>query len=106
MRRETLNSHVFAHVEGDERFRVAEHLFGHGLGQERLADAGGAEQQKRADGRRGLSVRRERRSGLADRRNGLALANDDLFIQFRWRQSLRFVLFHALMECRSTWATT
>ena len=41
--------HVLTHVELDERFRVAEHVFGHGLGQQRLADAGRAEQRERAD---------------------------------------------------------
>ena len=38
--------HVFAHVELDERFGVAEHLLGQRLGQKRLAHAGRAEQQQ------------------------------------------------------------
>ena len=41
--------HVFAHVQLDERFGVAEHLFRECFRQQSLADTGRAEQQERAD---------------------------------------------------------
>ncbi len=45
MRRDTLNFfHVFAHVEMDERFGIAEHLFGKRLGQKRFSHTRRAKQ--------------------------------------------------------------
>ena len=72
--------HVFAHVEMDERFGVAEHLFGERLGQQRLAHAGRAEQQKCADGpARVFQIRARAAQRLANGGDGFALADDDFF---------------------------
>jgi hypothetical protein len=40
--------HVLGHVEVDERVLVAEHELGQGLGEQRLADARGADEDERA----------------------------------------------------------
>ena len=87
--------HVFAHVELDERLRVAEHLFRERLGQQGLAHAGRAEQQETC---------RWAASGLSNpRANGatpctcaetrFVLADDDLFhLVFHGEQPLRLRL--------------
>ena len=41
--------HELAHVDLDERVLAAEHELGEGLGELRLPDAGGAEEDERAD---------------------------------------------------------
>ena len=41
--------HIFGHINADHGVFVAEHGFGQRLGKLGLADAGGAEEQERAD---------------------------------------------------------
>jgi hypothetical protein len=71
--------HVLRHVEVHERVGVAEHELRERLGEQRLADAGGAHEDERAH--RPLGVL-EAAAGLADRaghrRDRLLLADDGL----------------------------
>jgi hypothetical protein len=71
--------HKLAHVELDQRLLAAEQKFGQRLGQQRLADAGGPQEHKAADGRLGsFRPARARRTALADGLDGLFLADDAL----------------------------
>src|SRR5579885_3040422 len=92
--------HVFAHVQVNERLGVAEHLFSQGFGQQRFADAGGAQQQEGADGpARVFQIGPRTAQGLANRRHRFALADDDfLHLVFDGEQSRHFVLSHALQR--------
>ena len=71
--------HVLGHVEADHRLRVAEHELGQRLGEERLADAGRAQEHEAAH--RALGVL-QARARLADRAghllDRLVLADDRL----------------------------
>ena len=48
--RDVVALHELAHVDLDERVLAAEHELGERLGELRLPDAGGAEEDERADG--------------------------------------------------------
>ncbi len=71
--------HELAHVDLDERILAAEHELGERLGQLRLAHAGGAEEDERADGALGvLEAGAGAANGLGDGVDGLVLADDTL----------------------------
>ena len=90
--------HVFAHVQMDERFRVAEHLFGHRFREQSFSNAGRAEQKKSSNrALRVFQIRARTAQRLADGGNGFALADDDFFhFVFDREQPRHFVLPHAL----------
>ena len=71
--------HKLRHVEADEGFFRAEEELGEGARDFGFADAGGTEEEKRADGTRGVL---EAGTGAANRtgegRNGLVLGDDAL----------------------------
>ena len=84
--------HVLRHVDLDQRVAIAEHEFRERAGEERLADAGRAEEDERADRPlRILQIRARAAQRLADRGDGFVLADDALLqLGFHREQLLRF----------------
>ena len=73
--------HVLGHVDLDQRVVVAEHELGQGLGEQRLADAGGAGEDEAADRPLGiLEPGAAAADGLADPLDRLVLG-DDLLLE-------------------------
>ena len=89
--------HVLAHVDADERVVVAEHELGQRLGEKRLADAAGAEEQEAAHRPvRVLQTAPRPADRLADRVDRLVLRNDPLVqLVLQFQQAIRLFLFEA-----------
>ena len=69
--------HVLGHIDLNDRLLFAEHTFGQRAGEERLADAGGAEEEEGADRATGvLEVGTRPTEGTSDDFAGALLADD------------------------------
>jgi hypothetical protein len=90
--------HVLGHIEVHEGLLVAEHELGQGLGEQRLADAGGAEEDERAHRALGvLQAGAGAADAFGDRLDRVVLA-DDLLVQLllEFEQALGLVLLEPL----------
>ena len=89
--------HVLGHVDLDQGVFVAEHELGQGLGQQRLADAGGAQEDEAAHRPvRVLQAAAAAADGLGDRLDRLVLADDALVqLVLQLQQPLGLLLLQA-----------
>ena len=89
--------HVLRHVDLDDRVGLAEHPLGEGAGEERLADAGGPEEEEGADGAaRVLEVGAGAAEGAGHDLAGLVLADDrGLEVALEVEELLGLLALHA-----------
>ena len=90
--------HILGHIDLDEGIAITEHELCKSLGEKGFADAGGAEEDERADGASGIfEVGTGTAEGLANGDDGFVLADDFApQLAFHGEEFLGFGLFHAV----------
>ncbi len=91
--------HIFGHVDADHVPLVVKEGLGQSLGQLRLAHAGGAQEDKGANGAALiLQARPAPQNGLADGGDGLVLADDPAVEDLRQAEELLLLALHQLAD--------